>query len=94
MLEVEEEGVCKLGQRDCRLTTARGRSCSVTGCVGFVRVGGSERVVWSEQVREVVFVFFFLSFSLMITDLSRFVCHRYRQMRMQSLSWLYYESMQ
>ena len=29
MLEVEEDRVCKLGQKDCRLTTARGRSCSV-----------------------------------------------------------------
>ena len=29
MLEVEEDRVCKSGQRDCRLTTARGRSCSV-----------------------------------------------------------------
>ena len=29
MLEVEEDRVCKSGQRDCRLTTAIGRSCSV-----------------------------------------------------------------
>ena len=28
MFELEDDRFCKLGQRDCRLTTARGRSCS------------------------------------------------------------------